>query len=1008
MDEYAQALRKLFSKAYSTVLRGEPQSNSMGQTVLANQFIAGLRPELKAKVVGTEGNLEQLLLKARFEEAKRKELAAIKTNPLPKKPVPSQSVPPPQRSTPSPQRSTPSPQRSTPRPTANNASNPRPDPKSRACFNCGMQGHLARSCPYPRQQRDREAHGRREPAVACVETEVVSTKSPEERVEDLRRQLHEAELAAAVNSAAPVIRNVTQVSSTKPKSTLGSTILSKVEVNGISTEALIDTGSPVTIISLDFATIVMAKERNKFKNVEEWQEATLKKFEPPEVTLKNYGGGRLDVLAQLPVRITQGDYGADVKVLVRKDAPNRLLLGTDAQPPLGYVLIKKENNASGVDLATGKTVHLDYRESGDTSESPQTKEPTGGEETRSPDVIPSEEPQDQSQPVPTGPGVVRLLNATRIPSGYKKMVRAKVEGNLREQLSLFTPVQLEDDLMMVDSAVDLSEGNSVVLVVQNPGVVPVKMKKNCVLGQVVPVSKYSREDRDEDTDAVTMCNVALSTEGSKDRETLLLQQLDLDLDHLAPDEQKRLENLIRTYADVFALDPGELGTTDVVKHTINTGDHPPIKQPLRRTPFALRSKVDKLVQEMLSQGVIEQSRSPWASPVVLVSKKDGGLRFCIDYRQLNRITKLDEFPLPRIDDTLDLLAGCKFFTTLDLAAGYWQVAMNPSDQEKTAFTTYSGLYEFKKMPFGLVNAPATFQRLMEVVLSGLAREGCLVYLDDVLVMGKTMKEHNENLQKVFDRLRAAGLRLKPKKCCFAQLEVDYLGHVVSSDGIRTDPKKSQAVSEFPVPTNVREVRSFVGLASYYRKFIPNFSKVAGPLHALTRKDVAFLWTAECQLAFDNLKRLLTTTPLLVYPKFDRPFMVETDASGNGLGAVLAQRQDDCSVKPVAYASRSLQQHEQNYGITELEGLAVVWAVKHFRHYLYGHTCEVYTDHEALKALLNTPRPSGKLARWGMALQELDLKIFYRPGKGNSNADALSRSPLPETGSETGNRFCARS
>ena len=553
--------------------------------------------------------------------------------------------------------------------------------------------------------------------------------------------------------------------------------------------------------------------------------------------------------------------------------------------------------------------------------------------------------------------------------------------------------------MMVDSAVDLSEGNSVVLVVQNPGVVPVKMK-NCVLGQVVPVSKYSGEDRDEDTEAVTMCNVALSTEGSKDRKTLLLQQLDLDLDHLAPDEQKRLENLIRTYADVFALDPGELGTTDVVKHTINTGDHPPIKQPLRRTPFALRSKVDKLVQEMLSQGVIEQSRSPWASPVVLVSKKDGGLRFCIDYRQLNRITKLDEFPLPRIDDTLDLLAGCKFFTTLDLAAGYWQVAMNPSDQEKTAFTTYSGLYEFKKMPFGLVNAPATFQRLMEVVLSGLAREGCLVYLDDVLVMGKTMKEHNENLQKVFNRLRAAGLRLKPKKCCFAQLEVDYLGHVVSSDGIRTDPKKTRAVSEFPVPTNVREVRSFVGLASYYRKFIPNFSKVAGPLHALTRKDVAFLWTAECQLAFDNLKRLLTTTPLLVYPKFDRPFMVETDASGNGLGAVLAQRQDDCSVKPVAYASRSLQQHEQNYGITELEGLAVVWAVKHFRHYLYGHTCEVYTDHEALKALLNTPRPSGKLARWGMALQELDLKIFYRPGKGNSNADALSRSPLPETGTET--------
>ena len=476
-----------------------------------------------------------------------------------------------------------------------------------------------------------------------------------------------------------------------------------------------------------------------------------------------------------------------------------------------------------------------------------------------------------------------------------------------------------------------------------------------------------------------------------------MQQLSLEIDHLSLEEQKSLTDLILMYSDVFALDAGELGTTDVVNHTINTGDNPPIKQPLRRTPFALREKVDELVREMLSHGVIQQSKSPWASPVVLVSKKDGGLHFCIDYHQLNRVTKLDEFPLPRIDDTFDQLAGAKYFTTLDLASGYWQVAMDPADQEKMAFSTYSGLYEFRKMPFGLVNAPATFQRLMEVVLAGLAREVCLVYLDDVLVMGKTLEEHNENLAKVLDRLCTVGLHLKPKKCSFAQLEVEYLGHVVSADGVRTDPKKSKAVSDFPTPLNVKDVRSFVGLASYYRKFIPSFSKVAGPLHALTKKDVAFVWTPQCQSAFEKLKQLLMTAPLLVYPHFDRPFMLETDASGAGLGAVLAQRQDDGLVKPVAYTSRSLQTHEKNYGITELEGLAVVWAVKQFRHYLYGLKCQVYTDHEALKALLNTPCPSGKLARWGMALQELDVEIFYRPGKRNSNADALSRAPLPEVG-----------
>ena len=457
-------------------------------------------------------------------------------------------------------------------------------------------------------------------------------------------------------------------------------------------------------------------------------------------------------------------------------------------------------------------------------------------------------------------------------------------------------------------------------------------------------------------------------EGGRDQR--LLDLLQLDSAQLKPEEVSKLQMFLLRHADLFALDETELGSTDIVTHAIETGNHAPVHQPIRRTPFALRKQVMEMVQRMLDQGVIKLSKSPWASPIVLVKKSDGNMRFCVDYRRLNAITKADVFPLPRIDDSLDLLGKAKYFTTLDLASGYWQVRMEPESREKTAFVTYSGHYEFQVMHFGLTNAPATFQRLMETVLAGLVSDCAVVYLDDILVMGKSFEEQLSNLEKVF-----------------------------------ADPRKVEAVHNFPPPVTLKALQSFLGLASYYRRSVPAFSKVAHPLYLLTRKNTPFAWTPGCQQAFQQLKLLLTSAPLLAYPDFNRDFLVETDASGCGLGAVLAQQQDDLSVRPVAYASRTLQRHEQNYGISELEALAVVWAVKHFRPYLYGHHTEIYTDHIALKSLLNTPQPSGKLARWGLAIQELDVKICYRPGKKNSNADALSRAPITKDTSNLSESPC---
>ena len=470
--------------------------------------------------------------------------------------------------------------------------------------------------------------------------------------------------------------------------------------------------------------------------------------------------------------------------------------------------------------------------------------------------------------------------------------------------------------------------------------------------------------------------------------------LDRSSEFLSDKQVSEVKDFLVEFQDVFAVDDNDLGRTNIVTHSIDTGENHPVKQPPRRLPIHQRQEEQRQVDRMLSGDVIEKSFSPWSSPIVLVKKKDGTMRCCIDYRLVNKLTVKDCFPLPRVDDCLDSLYGANWFSTLDLCSGYWQVEVAPEDRPKTAFVTRSGLYQFKTLPFGLCNATATFQRLMELVMSGLQWKVCLIYLDDIIVYGSTFKQELERLKEVFSRLRKANLKLKVKKCELFRKSVNFLGHVVTSEGITADPSKIEAVKSWPEPKNLSEVRSFLGLCSYYRKFIKGFADIARPLHKLTEKGKAFQWSDECSRSFAQLKEHLTSSPILAYPDEKSVFILDTDASDAAIGSVLSQAQDNTE-RVIAYASRTLSKAERKYCVTRKELLAVVNFVKHFKHYLYGRKFIVRTDHGSLQWLLNFKSPEGQMARWLEILGAYTMDIQHRPGRKHGNADALSRLPCKQ-------------
>lgn len=513
-------------------------------------------------------------------------------------------------------------------------------------------------------------------------------------------------------------------------------------------------------------------------------------------------------------------------------------------------------------------------------------------------------------------------------------------------------------------------------------------EKSCEIGKGFCVATFSTDV----AASVAIAQLSTSSPTSTDQ-SVRAAQVDKMLREMSnkaevTEHQKhRLYKLLHDNATAFST-AGETGLTAELEHEIPTADAIPIRQSARRVPYNRLQEIKNFVEDGLQNDIIRPSRSPWASPLVLVTKHDGTTRFCVDYRKLNAVTVGDSYPIPRIDDSLRALGGANIFSTLDLTKGYWQVPVKEEDRPKTAFTCHKGLYEFNTMPFGLKGAPATFQRLMTSVLGELNWEILLIYLDDIIVYSRSFDEHLEHLRLVLYKLRAAGLKLHPDKCTFCHKEVRYLGHVVSKDGVKPDPSKVRAISSYPEPKSIPELRRFLGMASYYRRFISRFSDIAHPLNYLTQKGVPFLWNDACQAAFSDLKQKLSSAPILTYPDFTRQFVVETDASDVGLGAVLCQ-----DGRVIEYASRALNSAEKNYSATEKECLAVVWAIQErFGMYLEGFPFKIVTDHKPLTFLQQLKEPRGKLARWRVALDNFDFHIEHRPGKNTVVPDALSRAP----------------